>query len=85
MKKNAFIEKYANAEVEFDSYWKYTFVYVGMLEDGSNIMVWVGGNADDIYRHAVSPDTKYTVGHIYPYAGEVRDSKGEIVDSFDNI
>ena len=85
MKRDEFIEKYANAEVEFESYWKYTFVYVGMLEDGSSIRVWEGGNADDIYRHSVCSDTKYTIGSIYPHAGEVRDSKGKIVDSLYDI
>jgi hypothetical protein len=57
-------------------------VYAGILEDGSHIRVWEGGDADDIYRHSVSPNTKYTVGGMYPYAGEVRDSNGETVASF---
>jgi hypothetical protein len=82
MKKNEFVEKYASAEVEFESYYKYTFVYAGTLEDGSHIRVWEGGDADDIYRHDVCANTKYTVGKMYLYAGEVRDSNGETVASF---
>lgn len=71
MTESDFLEKYGDVKVKFHSYYKYSFNFMGTLEDGSTITVSVGGNSDDIYRFNVTADEEITVDSLYPYAGEV--------------
>jgi hypothetical protein len=82
-KQNAFMEKYRDVKVKFYNYYKYTFYYSAMLDDGSFISVSYGGNSDDIYRHEVIVDRSETVGGLSPYHGVVT-RNGETVDEFYN-
>ena len=41
-----FFENYKNVNFKFDSYYKYTFTFKGVDEDGDIVTVDVGGNAD---------------------------------------
>jgi hypothetical protein len=56
-----FIEKYGDVKVKFSSYYKFTFTFVGQLEDESTIRLLVGGNSDDIYREHIVADQEYMV------------------------
>jgi len=71
MTKEEFLEKYGEVVVKFDSYYKYTFTYKAILDDGSALLVSYGGNPDDIYRHEVSHDDVIQVSVLDPFAGEV--------------
>lgn len=62
------IEKYADVEVEFECYYKYTFTYKGLTEEGYLLIAEYGGVSDDIYRHEVSSGVKEKVGSLYPDA-----------------
>lgn len=81
MERKEFIKKYGEVEVTFSHYYKYTFTFTGVLENGSIISVDIGGNADDIYREEVSNDEKQVVSHLEPYAGRVY-NQGKEVHSF---
>lgn len=62
------IEKYANVEVEFECYYKYTFTYTGLTEDGKHLIADYGETSDDIYKHEVASGVKEKVGNLYPDA-----------------
>jgi len=57
-----FKEKYQHTTVTFQTYWKYTFTFRGVAEDGVVISCGVGGNADDIYRFEVCNNDTSIVG-----------------------
>ena len=46
-------KKFDKAKVRFESYYKFSFSYVGRWR-GFTILCSEGGNSDDIYRHSVS-------------------------------
>lgn len=81
MNQAKFIEKYKDVQVEFVSYFKYTFTFVGDLSDGSKIYVHVGGDPDEIYGFPVSADGEEYIGDMVPYAGYVI-KDGEKIDDF---
>ena len=66
-----FFDKYGNVMVKFLYYYKYTFHFEGMLEDGSEILVRVGGISDEIYRFEVIANREVSVEDLYPFNGEV--------------
>jgi hypothetical protein len=76
-----FIEKYGEVEVKFHSYYKYSFMFKGVTDDGDTIFVSVGGDSDYIYRLEVGANTIETVGNLCPFQGHVFNSTSE-VDSF---
>lgn len=49
-------------EVEFRSYYKYTFYFGGSTEDGELVTVAAGGFQDEIYRMEFIPEM--TVGEL---------------------
>lgn len=79
--RQEFYDKYGEVEVEFKSYYKYTFTYTGVTEDGITISVDYGGDDSEIYRHDVSVGVKEKVGSLYPYAGFAH-RDGEVIESF---
>ena len=76
-----FIALYGDVEVEFYSYYKYTFTYRGELPDGSVIFCDYGGNSDEVYRYEVNAGDKIAIKSVYPYAGRVI-KDGEVVHEF---
>lgn len=46
-------EKYGDVHLQFSSYYKYTFTFISQLKDGKVLLVWIGGDSDDIYRFDV--------------------------------
>lgn len=49
-------EKFKDVKVTFDSYYKFTFEFVGKSEDGFQLECTYGGDSDDIYRYDVNTD-----------------------------
>jgi hypothetical protein len=82
MTKDDFMAKYGDVEVTFSSYYKYTFMYEAVLDNGHTLTVSIGGNADDIYRMDVANNETLSLYSLDPYAGEVTGSDGKIVDEF---
>lgn len=63
MNEEEFLEKYGDHEVEFRSYYKYTFTFAN-----DTLEIRVGGDASGIYRFEVVAGDKYKVRDLYPYA-----------------
>lgn len=82
MTRAEFYEKYGQFPVKFSSYYKYIFTYSGALPDGGSVECDCGGDAGEIYRHSVTPDTKELINTLQPYAGRAMDKDGVIVDNF---
>jgi hypothetical protein len=76
-----FYAKHGDVRVRFVSYYKYTFNFHGVAENGDAISVGFGGSSDDIYRFEVAADTETTVADLQPYTGYVTRS-GETVEAF---
>lgn len=70
MNREEFLEKYGDHEVEFRSYYKYTFTFVN-----DTLEIRVGGDAEDIYRLEVLAGKKYKVRDLDPYAAYIRDEE----------
>lgn len=68
--RNEFFDKYKDVEFKFSSYYKFTFTYRGFTEDGEEVTVSVGGNADDIYREQVEANVVEYIYDLCPYEGE---------------
>ena len=49
-------EKFKDVKVTFDSYYKFTFTFIGQSEDGYKIACLFGGDSDDIYCYDVNTD-----------------------------
>ena len=81
MTKEEFIEKYGDVEVIFSSYYKFTFTYKSILEDGSIVFVDFGATSEEIYRHEVTSTGVRTIKSLSPYAGSVY-KDGIKVESF---
>lgn len=58
-------ELYGKVPCVFSGYYKYTFTFRGIADDGATITLSVGGNADDIYRYSVSPNTREFLEEAY--------------------
>jgi len=69
MTRAEFLKKYGHVEVEFQSYYKFSFTFAGEV-DGEPITVSVGGNADEIYRLEVAEGCKETIASLDPYMGQ---------------
>jgi hypothetical protein len=81
MNKSEFILKYADVEVKFQSYWKYSFTYSAELPDNTVLYAIYGGGHDEIYRHDVNND-QIKISSLYPCAGSVV-KDGVLIESFD--
>lgn len=75
-----FLQKYGDVPVVFSSYYKYSFAYVGTL-DNKTIKVYVGGNSDDIYKFEVKSGEKIAISKLCPYSGYVYED-GKETESF---
>lgn len=63
MTKEEVQEKFKDVKIKFTHYYKYSFTFEGMSEDGYKIVCSYGGNTDDIYRFNVT-DQPVNVGII---------------------
>lgn len=81
MTRAQFYEKYGHINVDFRSYYKFTFVFCADLEDGRHIRVSVGGDSDAIYRFEVESGELVAIDVLQPYSGEVWEN-GKQTDSF---
>ncbi len=61
-----FNELYGDVEVEFTSYYKYSFSFRGKTPDGNTVVVSIGGSSDDIYKLDVEAGEKVKVRDMYP-------------------
>lgn len=66
MNREEFLEKYGDHEVEFRSYYKYTFIFLN-----ETLEVHVGGAPNEIHKLEVVSGKKYHVWELYPYAAYV--------------
>ncbi len=76
MTEKEFLEKYGEVEVMFESYYKFTFNFGGLTNEGANLTVYVGGDYDQIYGLSVQPDHYYKVKDL-PYVIGFRDDDFE--------
>jgi hypothetical protein len=47
---------FADMELKFTGYFKYSFSFVGTAPNGETIVASMGGNPDDIYRLEIEPN-----------------------------
>ena len=72
--------KFKDAKVKFNSYYKYTFNFVGETEDGFKLICGAGGDASDIYRFSVDNTTEMSFRNADEWSRvTIKDSNGEIV------
>lgn len=62
--KEQVIKQYGGVELEFSSYYRYTFHYKKELDDGTLIFGSYGGSSEDIYRYDVSKDSVVKVSYF---------------------
>jgi len=87
LSEDEFLEKYAEVEVTFESYYKYAFKYVGYTDpgpDGLRIEVSYGGETSQIYRFELKAGHTVKLGETAMsfYRGTAETISGEIVDEF---
>jgi hypothetical protein len=59
-------ERYGKVKLVFNSYYKYTFTFIGE-SDGDIIAAHVGGDADEIYKENVN-NKPVTIEELMPYS-----------------
>lgn len=83
MTREEFYVKYGDVDVNFSSYYKYTFTYAATLPDGRRLTVGYGGNSDEIYRHEVATSCSEKVSSLQPYTGAVYEGTEEVEGFYD--
>lgn len=78
MTKEEVLEKYGDVPLRFSSYYKYSFRFSGLAEDGVKIFASIGGNADDIYRWEITPDKVITLNDDDPSYFSLSDGGTEL-------
>lgn len=81
--KEEFIKKHGDVIVQFSSYFKYSFTYVGELPNGDQITVLTGGDADEIYRLEVENNETETVASLDPMSAGIYRDGTEIEGFYD--
>jgi len=66
MKKEEILKQYGEVKLKFSSYYKFTFIFHGVSEDGITIVANIGGDSDDIYRMDVDSDKEETLYSLDP-------------------
>jgi|688.fasta_scaffold480425_2 hypothetical protein len=87
LSEEEFIEKYADVVVSFESYYKYSFKYVGYTDpgvDGLRIEVSYGGDPQEIYRFELQAGHTVKLGETAMsfYRGIAETVSGEIIDEY---
>jgi hypothetical protein len=73
-----FLDLYGDTEMQFSSYYKYSFTYKGVAADGMEILARVGGSSDDIYRYEVLVTDRFPLCMLDARYFEARDTDGYI-------
>lgn len=73
-------ERYGEVKLKFQSYYKYSFDFIGTTDKGEEITVAVGGNADDIYKLSVGASKEETINSLDPHFIQVVKDGETIVD-----
>lgn len=66
MDNTEMLKLYGEVPMQFTSYYKFSFTYMGMTADGKELMAFVGGGADDIYKMDVNTDS-VPLKYLFPY------------------
>ena len=61
MTKKQIMEKYGDVPLDFVSYYKYEFAFVGKAPDGARVGMTYGGDSNDIYKYEVSASKTVTL------------------------
>jgi len=61
---NDFIKEYGNVLVTFSYYYKYSFHFSGVLDNGNEIIVSKGQNSDEIYKLLVLNNQTQTIKEL---------------------
>ena len=64
------LEKFGETEMEFSSYYKFSFSFVGETKNGEHVSASVGGDSSDIYKITVDTE-KVKLDDLYPSSIEV--------------
>jgi len=72
-------EKFKDTKIKFNSYYKYTFYFSGVTEDGYQVLCSFGGDSDDIYRFDVDTNELSFSNTNEWNSVTIKDSKGETV------
>ena len=80
--KEDFFKKYGDTNMKFSHYYKYQFTYIGNAGWGLEVMVCVGGIADDIYRFEVSADEEVKLSSLDSASWGRASGGGVMVDEF---
>lgn len=51
------LKLYGGLPLFFNSYYKYSFTFNAIAEDGNKVFVTTGGSSDDIYRYSVDAES----------------------------
>lgn len=79
-----FMELYGDVKVVFQSYYKYSFSFLGEF-DGKTIYIRVGGNPDDIYRFDVTSGKEYLVKEMDINYAVVKEGESVIYEFTNNL
>lgn len=82
MTKEQILEKYGNVKLTFKHYYKYTFTFSGVADDGAIISTHIGGDSGDIYKMSVSAENEETLINLYAECATVT-LNGQEVGSYD--
>ena len=82
MTRSEFYEKYGNVEVTFTRYYKYSFFYEGVTEEGYRVVAQYGGDSSEIYRCEVKSGETEILEALCAFRSTVYDKDGNEVDSF---
>jgi hypothetical protein len=78
LEKSEVLAMYGDVLLTFSSYYKYSFTFSGVAEDGAAISATVGGDSNNIYRFSVTPASKITLNTESHYAASVHRGDEEI-------
>ena len=74
MNREEFFEKYGDVKVKFSSYYKYSFKF---SNEELNIIIYLGGTSEDIYRFEVKANKEYAITELDPISAYVDNQKIE--------
>lgn len=80
--RDVILEKFGETEMEFSSYYKYSFSFEGETKNGEQISASVGGgDSYDIYKRSIDRN-KVKLDDLYPSSIEVT-KDGKTIASWD--
>jgi hypothetical protein len=84
MTRDEFYDKYGDEMVQFVSYYKFTFTFVGFYAGAKQrIEVDFGGSSAEIYRFEIGAGDWAKVSDLQPFAGRVFDGDREVESFYD--